>query len=201
MSMTAPRRSYAKTHEVRDRIASAALDLVLERGHAAVTTTEIAARAGMQKTAALYHFPSKDHMLIAALEEHGRRTHASESANLLSDAAEQARRGVNRHAVVRLHQAMIAESHNPEHPAHDYFREHYRGGIEHFAEQIRTYQARGLVAPSVDPIASARLLLAAWGGLQTQWLIEPSFEMDAAMTGLMLSTLGVDPASAPLPHP
>lgn len=183
------RGPYAKTAALREAIASAALDLVIERGHTEITTTEIAERAGMGKTAALYHFPTRDHMLIAAFIEHENRTHRLERSTDLEDFPEQAERGVHRDRIVRLYQAMLAESHQPDHPAHEYFAVHFGEGTAYYAEQIRARQAAGTVSADVDPELAARIILAAWDGLQIQWLNTPSFSMSAAMQQVLDSVL------------
>ncbi len=39
-----------------------------ERGYAGTTTTEIASRAGVSRGAQMHHFPTKDHLMVSALE-------------------------------------------------------------------------------------------------------------------------------------
>src|SRR5262245_41863829 len=63
-----PRGRYSRTAGRRLEIAQAVLDLVLDVGHARVTTAEVARRAGTSEATVLYHFPTKDHLLIAALD-------------------------------------------------------------------------------------------------------------------------------------
>lgn len=183
------RGPYAKTAGIRQAIAAAALDLVIERGHVDITTSEIAARAGMGKTAALYHLPTRDHMLIAAFIEHEERTHESESSTELEDFPEQAARGVQRDRIARLYQALLAESHRPDHPAHEYFQQHFRLGVSQYAAEIQRRQEQGLVAADVNPEMAARIIFAAWDGLQIQWLNDPAFDMADAMREVLSSVL------------
>ena len=67
-STTRTRKPYAKTVERRLAVARAALEIIREKGHRALTTAEVASRACMSETAMLYHFPSRDHILVAAME-------------------------------------------------------------------------------------------------------------------------------------
>ena len=60
-------RSRADEERRRD-IAEATLALVVEKGHRAVVTAEIARRTGLSEPGVLYHFPSKDELLIGALQ-------------------------------------------------------------------------------------------------------------------------------------
>ncbi|NTW42822.1 MAG: TetR family transcriptional regulator, partial [Cellulomonadaceae bacterium] len=62
------RGPYARTALRREQIARASLEIVVELGHENLTTAEVARRAGSSEATALYHFPSKDHLLVAALE-------------------------------------------------------------------------------------------------------------------------------------
>jgi AcrR family transcriptional regulator len=51
----------------RQRIIEATTELIAERGWAAVTTREVARRAGVQQAQIGYHFGSKDGLLRAAI--------------------------------------------------------------------------------------------------------------------------------------
>ena len=75
-----PRGPYAKTALRRAGIVDAALALVIEKGHRDVTTTEIAERAGVTESTLLYHFPTKDHLLVAVLAESEERDRQREAA-------------------------------------------------------------------------------------------------------------------------
>ncbi len=182
----APTRGrYAKTAETRATLARAALEIVYEKGHAALTTAEVAQRAGVSETTRFYHFPTRDHLLVAALEL---ADHDSEARYSLSREREDAgwntvfgaiaRDGMGRNrAVLLLFTALSAEAPNPDHPAHDYFKRHNAGNVRAFAEGIRRRQAQGLAHPDLDPDAVARQLQGIWRGLQSQWLVEPSFDL------------------------
>jgi len=57
-----------RSAETRQRLIDATIQCLYERGYASITTAEIAARAGVSKGAQLHHFPSKEKLVIAALE-------------------------------------------------------------------------------------------------------------------------------------
>ena len=106
----------AKTPERRAAIARAALDIVTEVGHRALTTAEVAARAGLSERAMLYHFPTRDHLLVAALEladadraDHYIAEHAAAATVRLEGMAEDfASAAVRNDHVIRLMAAMTA---------------------------------------------------------------------------------------------
>jgi AcrR family transcriptional regulator len=65
----APRRSnQQRTAEMRARLLEATIACFLELGYAATTTTEVADRAGVSRGAMLHHFPSKEELVLAAVE-------------------------------------------------------------------------------------------------------------------------------------
>ncbi len=58
----------ARSAETRKRLLDATVDCLYERGYAGTTTAEIAARAGVSKGAQIHHFPTKEQLVISALE-------------------------------------------------------------------------------------------------------------------------------------
>ena len=182
---TRTRRPYAKTVERRLAVARAALEIILEKGHRALTTAEVASRASMSETAMLYHFPSRDHILVAAMElaDQDSRTLLTEEfqgSHALRDEwppPELARLSGEDASVTRLFLALSAEAVNPEHPAHTYLKDHRENAVLEFAEGVKRRQAKGYALPGLDPASVARQMVALWSGLRMQWLVDPSFDL------------------------
>jgi AcrR family transcriptional regulator len=57
-----------RSAETRRRLMDAAVSSLHERGYAGTTTVEVAARAGVSRGAQLHHFPTKDELVVKALE-------------------------------------------------------------------------------------------------------------------------------------
>jgi AcrR family transcriptional regulator len=57
-----------RSAETRKRLMEATVACLHERGYARTTTVEIAARAGVSRGAQLHHFPTKDELVVRALE-------------------------------------------------------------------------------------------------------------------------------------
>lgn len=179
------RKTYAKTVERRSAIARAALDVVLEKGHRALTTSEVASRAGMSETAMLYHFPTRDHILVAAMELADQDSRTLLTHEFLGSEAEKdewppralAILSFEEVAVTRLFFALSAEAVNPDHPAHGFLKNHQERAVAEFAGGIQRRQHEGLALPGLDPQAAARKVVAVWSGLRMQWLINPSFDV------------------------
>ncbi len=65
----AERRTQAvRTEQMRRRILDAAVKLLGEKGYAGFRTAEVAAAAGVSRGAQTHHFPTKDALVLAALE-------------------------------------------------------------------------------------------------------------------------------------
>jgi AcrR family transcriptional regulator len=194
-----PRRGpYGKTRGRVEAIGRAAYDLVVEVGHRNVTVAEVARRTGLTEAQVLYHVPSRDHLLVAALEaadersrqEYGPRpapagTVHPDPADSLAAAV---REGLSDPNVLRLFASMGAEAADPEHPAHAWVRQHQQGAARGYAEMLVRLQERGWAHPDVEPERFGRQLVALWEGLQTQWLVDPSFDLGTEV-GAALRTL------------
>jgi AcrR family transcriptional regulator len=183
------RGPYARTAQRREEIARAVFEIVLEKGHAAVTTAEVAERSDTREATVLYHFPTKDHLLVAALqfaedEDTDATTAFSPDAlkvlNLegLRDFAKAVPR---REAIMRLYTSLAGSATIPDHPAQEYFANHYGRAVEEYAVLVRQRQDVGLAHPGLDPVEVARQFLAVWDGLQAQWLVDQSFDLPEAL--------------------
>ncbi|MGO4595089.1 TetR family transcriptional regulator [Leifsonia sp. 2TAF2] len=196
VAVRGPRGSYAKTKERRRAIAEAALEIVLEKGHRSLITADVAQRAGLSEPGVLYHYPTKDDLLLAALrlsdEYEWSTMPLGESVRRAPARAAESLRRIN---VVRLHTAMFGESSDPAHPAHEYFKDRWRAGDERMVESIVRLQQAGVVDSSLDPYRASRWIHTAWEGLQLQWLAEQNFDIAAELGSLIERVLGA-PMSA-----
>lgn len=183
------RGPYARTAERRRDIACAVLDLVREKGHSNVTTAEVAQRAGLSEATVLYHYASKDHLLVAALEysdlkDHGLAPVGGAAEGLVLEELRDFARGASRREnVMRLYSALAGDATTPGHPAQEYFTEHYRSTVKWFAGLVEQRQAMGLAHPGLDAVEVARQIVATWDGLQAQWLVDPAFDLGDLLVG------------------
>lgn len=70
-----PRRTQAeRTHSTQRKLIDGAIDLLKRKRYASFRTAEVAEHAGVSKGAQTHHFPSKDMLVLQALEEVYRRT-------------------------------------------------------------------------------------------------------------------------------
>ena len=64
----ARRTQEERSAETRARLLDATIDCLVELGYARTTTTLVAERAGVSRGAQLHHFPTKEELVLAALE-------------------------------------------------------------------------------------------------------------------------------------
>ena len=121
------RGPYAKTAETKATIARAALEVVREKGHRALTTAEVSERAGVSEATRFYHFPTRDHLLVAAMtaaeadnEAYLNKVAREPGVGLDAVPALLARRGMTSVNELRLFNSLSGEAPDPDHPAHDF---------------------------------------------------------------------------------
>jgi AcrR family transcriptional regulator len=172
--------------KTRRALLDAAVVLVAERGWDAVTTRQIAERAGVNQGLIHYHFRSKDHLLHAAFERALRETFAEPGAalaratNLRAAIADMVRglepgeeaeslalfsveamaRGARDDEIRRSMAEMLAE-----------FRQQIAG-------RIASGQWRGELSADLDAVGTATVLGALLDGLGLHVLIDPSINIE-----------------------
>lgn len=72
MTLAAPRpirrSNAARSAATQARLLDATIECLIERGWAATSTTEVVRRAGVSRGAQVHHFPTKDDLVLAAIE-------------------------------------------------------------------------------------------------------------------------------------
>lgn len=173
----------------RAQILDETIRIIGTRGYHGFTLQEVAQCCGLTNGGVLYHFASKEQLLLAALQEHDRRL-STEMVQALSPKMQEMHKSLSLqdtvemlHNIVqranahpelsRLYTVLEAEALDPAHPAHYYFATREAMALEGFAI---------LVAPHVaDPPAVARQLHALMDGLTLQWhRAEHKFDLVAA---------------------
>lgn len=183
MAAVRARGPYQGTAARKAAIVRAARDSFAAHGFTNASLRDIADRAGINHATLLYHFPSKDDLLLAVLaarDEHERQRSVPVDGSL-SAATSFVQQLLSDHQqepeLMRLWAELTIAATQPEHPAHTYFVGRYRAGrglTEKFLARIRQ---EGLLRPGVDPEVGAALLAAVLDGLQTQWLLEPDLDI------------------------
>lgn len=207
------RGTYAKGRAKREQIVAAAYELVRTRGVRATTLREVAAASGTSSAGVLHHFASMDELFVEVL-----RLRDSRSTGWTDQGGDSGQASIERlitvmhhnshePGLVQLYTSLAADSVEPGHVAHAYFRDRYRR-VRHQigraydrseAESSAATVGRGSSAVSsdsddvgTDAQRIARLLAAAADGLQMQWLYESNFNLGTELAFLLELIAGGD---------
>jgi AcrR family transcriptional regulator len=181
------RGPYAKGVARRQEILREALAAYAESGSAGPSLRSIAARVGLSERGLLHYFPARDELFMAILAERDALDRATfDPDGPPDDLARVAAHSAETPGLVRLFLEMAAAAPDSEHAAHDYFSRRYRQLREILARKFRrsAVDAPAPDTPSVDPDYAARILIAAWDGLQIQWLLDPSIDLTGDLNRL-----------------
>ncbi|HEV7173630.1 TetR/AcrR family transcriptional regulator [Pedococcus sp.] len=183
-----PRGAAGTAEATRERIVAAASELFAERGFHSTPMTSIAEAAQLSQTGLLHHFPSKDDLLAAVLEQRDVRDFATLSArrserargwDACDDLVELVRLNAGREAFVRLFTSLAGEAVDPDHPGHGWLGRHHRQAVAVLTRALGEAVEDGAADPAIPAESIGRQLVALMDGLQLQWLMAPD-EVDMA---------------------
>jgi AcrR family transcriptional regulator len=187
MSETARRGPYAKGIARREQILHEALLAYAESDASGPSLRSIAARVGLSERGLLHYFSSKDELYVSILAERD----ASDLALIDLDApidelARMRSQSSQTPGLVRLFLEMGVAAPDVTNAAHDFFTKRYarlRGAVARmFAQSVE--RRSGNEPSESDADFAARILVAASDGLQLQWLLEPTMDMQADLVRL-----------------
>ncbi|GAA4921095.1 TetR/AcrR family transcriptional regulator [Streptomyces coeruleoprunus] len=167
----------ARSEARRADILRAAFEVIAERGYRGASLAAVAERAGLTQQGLLHHFPSKEALLVAVLEERdqwdtggtGATGRAAWRLDLLATLVEY---NAMRPGIVQAFSALLGESVTEDHPAREFFTHRYTQVREDLAGLLRAEFGERLPG-GLTPERAAPLLTAVLDGLQYQWLLDP----------------------------
>lgn len=179
---TTSSRTYPKGDRRRAEIVRAAFSIFSTDGYRGASMVQIAAACEVSRSGLLHHFPSKELLLAAVLEERDRVNGEQFFAGMVApgaDGLDYFRRlmrviehNVGQREIVRLFATLSTEAADPAHPAHAYFINRYRWLRADIAEALTDLANRGMLRAEVDADGIAADLVALTDGLQIQWLLD-----------------------------
>ncbi|MGX1370345.1 AcrR family transcriptional regulator [Streptomyces canus] len=169
-----------RSEERRAEIVRAAVEVIAERGYRGASLSAVAERVGLTQQGLLHHFPTKDALLVAVLEERDKWDavpNGSWRVDLLASLVEY---NAMRPGIIQTFSALLGESVTEGHPAREYFSERYTRVRASMAVALRGEYGDHL-PNGLSPERTAPLLVAVMDGLQYQWLLDPeSVDMPGA---------------------
>ncbi|MFF3258780.1 TetR/AcrR family transcriptional regulator [Streptomyces sp. NPDC002932] len=185
-------RGYAKGRARREQIVTRAAEVYADVGYHGASLREIAKRAGLSHVGLHYYFPSREALLAAVLERRDEEDTARLGPKEYSPTAAVrhlvalADHNAGHPGIVELYVRLAAEAIAEDHPAHQYFTDHYGTTREYVHRALRELAEQGALRDGVDPRVAAAGFVALMDGLQVQWLTSPD-EVD--MAGVLRSHL------------
>ncbi|MBU8864956.1 TetR/AcrR family transcriptional regulator [Paenarthrobacter aromaticivorans] len=187
MSTSRTRGQYAKGAERREQIIQTATDVFATEGFEGTALKHVAELVGVKEATLFHYFKGKQELLTAVLAERDRRSVAGVGQeevglSLMPPIAER-----NRHepGLTTLYAVASATANDPGHDSHGYFKERYENVVQGISEDIARRQAIGEVRSDVDAAILSRLVVAAFDGLQLQWLYDKDVDMAEGLRQLI----------------
>ncbi|MBD3689421.1 TetR/AcrR family transcriptional regulator [Nanchangia anserum] len=191
------RGPYAGGVARREAILDATVDMVAEVGYHGLSMRDVARRVGISHPGVIYHFPSKDVLLMSVIERYEERLNFKVSS--LADMApfevfeafiELANSLGNSQTIVEMECMLTVEASASVHPAHDHFAARFAGLQEVLTDAFTKLESQGMLNTVAQPRQLAYQLLAQWYGLQIQWLYATDeIPVNAVLTQTVLAAL------------
>jgi len=191
------RGTYAKGVARRQEILDRAIEVFAKRGSDRTSLRAIAQEVGVTHAALTHYFGSLEELLVEVYRESARRGRDVQSPDLTPVELMTNSARINREVagLVQLYSTLVAAALEEGHPAaREFATVRFAELRASLAARVRHNQSTGRIRADVDPHAVAALVIAASDGLQTQWLLDPGVDQDAALS--LLDALLAGPGSA-----
>jgi AcrR family transcriptional regulator len=158
----------------REQILIAAMEAFAVHGSRSVSLASIAQRVGITEQGVMHYFPTKVHLVLGVLERRDEvdaqrfGALARQGTPLLELLIEVMRYNAEDSELATLYSVLMAESVDPEHPAHDWFAARNARVREQLAAGVGEAQRTGAVRADVDPHRVAAQIIALFDGLALQ---------------------------------
>jgi AcrR family transcriptional regulator len=180
--------------ERRAAIVEAAIDVFSQHGFRASALAEVADRVNLTPAGILYHFGSKEALLLAVIAERDRRAGDQLAAlpvegglDTLLAIVKFAEMSEGERGLAALHTVLQAESFEPDEPAHVYFRERSRLLRRRTEQTLLAAQRSGEMRTNIDCAAKADEIVAFLEGAAVVWLIDDKVSLTDLYRGYLES--------------
>lgn len=196
MPATTTEPAPAPNRSRREQILDAAVELFATSGYRGTSIAAVAERVGITDAGVLYHFNTKEELLLGVLGHFDRAVEQG--------LAESGARGITLLRLVRdwgagmedapgissLLILLSAEHLTGDSPARRFIQERYRRLLDRFTAAFATAAAAGDLRGDLDPVQEASALIGHLDGIRLQWfLMDRSFSMADSVHWYVATTL------------
>lgn len=182
------RGAHAKGVARRQEILDRAIDVFRERGADGTSLRRIAEAIGVSHAALLHYFDSREQLLVAVYA-HAEAQRAASGAldkppgiERLVDAAIA---NVEVPGLVQLYSTLVAAAlESSSEDSREYFSNRFERVRAELTTSFRAQQDDGTIRDDVPAEHLAALVIAASDGLQIQWLLNPSVELEGTLRSI-----------------
>ncbi|MFF3505500.1 TetR/AcrR family transcriptional regulator [Streptomyces sp. NPDC003247] len=183
----------------RAQILLAAAEAFSERGFNATSLRDVAGRAQISHTGLLHHYPDKNALLEALLDDRIKGAgylyglDSRDGVAFMQGLVAIADRDERQPDSVRLLTTLTAEAISPTHPAHGYFQKWHAEMQELVTQALDDLDRRGFFRGPMPTREAARLITALHEGAHTQWLLsEFGFSLAATVRSQLRLFVNID---------
>jgi AcrR family transcriptional regulator len=170
--------------QVKTEILEAASGLFARHGYRGTSIAAVAERVGITDAGVLYHFKTKEALLLGVLSRYGTAldeeiaSSGAQGIRLLRKVRECGAGMERRPEISALLTHLSAEHVTQDGPARRFLQAAYRRALDRYTAAFATAASEGDLHADLDPVAEARALIAYLDGIRLQWfLADRSFSM------------------------
>jgi AcrR family transcriptional regulator len=173
----------AKGEDRKQRILTAAQQLLTRNGWRNTTLAQIAKEAGVSAAGLLHHFESKEQLLHAVVDARDADddAHADRNGDLIEQIALVGERVGRAPELVGTYSLLLVENLMPDAPLHDRLLSRQRAAISIVTDLIRRGQLSGQYRNDFDPAVKAVQIVSLVNGMEISWLLDPSVPLQSAV--------------------
>lgn len=197
------RGPYAKGKAKRAEILDVALGVIARDGYSGATVKQLADAVGLSQNGLLRYFGSKENLFVEIVKHHGEDLqlrvdpeHRDFSIGFAAGLLDAMTDTIATAGLSQLLLSLTMAAAEQDHAAHDFIGLRYAAFREIAESALRKLQERGEFPANGDPAAAAVLIVAAFDGLQTQWIYDRSLDARVGMAYLV-DALGIRHSEAP----
>lgn len=183
------RGAHAKGVARRQEILDRAIEVFRERGADGTSLRRIAEAIGVSHAALLHYFDSREQLLVAvyahAQEQRSAAGTPGSSASGVEMMVNAAIANVEVPGLVQLYSTLVAAAlESSSEVSREYFSVRFERLRAELTTGFRAQQEDGSIRDDVPAEHLAALVIAASDGLQIQWLLNPSVELEGTLSSI-----------------